>query len=249
MSKFNAATTLSPQAPAKPGGVARALLRLMTRPARVAAVEALSPRFRLIDLEGDGLKGVAWSPGQKVQVVIGSGLSTRTYTPLSWDAESGRTRVLVFLHGEGPGSLWADGLLAGQDCQVLGPRRSLDLEDNHAPVVLFGDETSFGLAAALQGGSADAELTFEVSDADESRSVLTALGLGRATVTERRDGDAHLPAIGANLSLHLARGALFVLTGKAQSIQNVSQVLRKSGMASSGVRSKAYWSPGKTGLD
>ncbi|KWT71266.1 hypothetical protein APY04_0517 [Hyphomicrobium sulfonivorans] len=117
------------------------------------------------------------------------------------------------------------------------------------PVVLFGDETSFALAMALQGNFPVAELMFEVSDAKESRGVLTAIGLGRAIVVERRDGDAHLSAIGADLSRHVASGARFVLTGRAQSIQSVSQALKKSGMASSSVKSKAYWSPGKSGLD
>lgn len=249
MSTLNSDTTRPPQTVAMPGRVTRALLRLMMRPARVAAVETLSPRFRLIDLEGEGLKSVAWLPGQKVQVAIGSGLSSRTYTPMSWDADAGRTRLLAFLQGDGPGSRWAGNLVEGEGCQFLGPRRSLDLSGADGSVVLFGDETSFALATAMQGSSPAAEIVFEVSDAAESRAVLMAIGLGRATVIERRDGDAHLAAIGADLSRHVGRGARFVLTGKAQSIQRVSQALKKSGMASSSVKAKAYWSPGKTGLD
>lgn len=58
--------------------------------------------------------------------------------------------------------------------------------------MLFGDETSFGLAAALQSRPAAGEMVFEVSGAAESCAVLTAIGLGRATVVERRDDDAHL---------------------------------------------------------
>lgn len=248
MSMLNTDTAPPPHPAATPGRVARALLRWMTRPMRVSAVEPISPRFRLIDLEGDGLKSVAWLPGQKVQMAIGARLSSRTYTPRSWDADAGRTQLLAFLHGDGPGSRWASNLLEGDDCQFFGPRRSLDVSGADGPVVLSGDETSFGLAAALQGGPAAAELVFEVSDAAESRAVLTALGLGRATVIKRRDNDAHLAAIGADLSRHVARGARFVLTGKAQSVQTVSQAL-KSGMGSSSVKSKAYWSPGRTGLD
>ncbi len=247
---MHSADTIPPPRPATtPGRITRALLRWMMRPARVAAVEALSPRFRLIDLEGECLKNVAWQPGQKVQVAIGAGLSSRTYTPMSWDADAGRTRMLAYLHGDGPGSRWAGSLLAGQVCQFLGPRRSLDLSGADGPVILFGDETSFGLAAALRNDPAATELVFEVSGAAESRAVLTAIGLDRATVIERRDGGVHLAAIGADLSRHVTPNARFVLTGKAQSIQSVSQALKKSGMGSSSVKSKAYWSPGKTGLD
>lgn len=114
---------------------------------------------------------------------------------------------------------------------------------------LGGDEASFGLGAALQHERVAAELVFEVSAAAESRAVLTAIGLAQATVIECRKGDAHLAAFGADLSRHVARGARFFLTGKAQPIQSVSKALKKSGVTSSNVKSKAYWSPGKTGLD
>ncbi|WP_343314179.1 siderophore-interacting protein [Brucella sp. BE17] len=249
MNNLDAETTPPAQPAATSGPITRALLRWMMRPARIAAVETLSPRFRFVDLEGNNLKNVTWQPGQKVQVGVGAGFSTRTYTPVSWDADLGQTRLLAFLHGDGPGSQWAGSLRKGDTCQFFGPRRSLDMSRGDEPVVLFGDETSFALAMAMEGKSPVAELIFEVSDAEESRGVLTAIGLGRATVVERRDGDAHLAAIGADLSRHVASGARFVLTGRAQSIQNVSQALKKSGMASSSVKSKAYWSPGKTGLD
>lgn len=249
MSMLNSDTPPPPPPPTTPGRVTRALLRWMMRPARVAAVETLSPHFRLIDFAGEALKGVAWLPGQKVQMAIGPGLSTRTYTPVFWDAHAGQARLLAFLHGDGPGSHWAAGLRKGESCQFLGPRSSLDLWEGDAPVILFGDETSFGLGAALQRERATVKLVFEVSDASESRAVLTAIGLAQAAVTERHEGDAHLAAIGADLSRHVARAARFILTGKAQSIQRVSKALKKSGVASSSMKTKAYWAPGKTGLD
>lgn len=82
----------------------RTLLKWLMRPARVAAVETLSPHFWLVDLEGEALRDVAWAVGQKVQVAMGTGLTARTYTPMSWDADRGATRILAFSHGDGPGS-------------------------------------------------------------------------------------------------------------------------------------------------
>jgi NADPH-dependent ferric siderophore reductase len=221
------------------------------RPARVAAVETLSPHFRLVDLESEELRNVAWTAGQKVQVSMGSGLTARTYTPMSWDANSGRTRILTFAHGNGPGSRWASGLREGDTCQFFGPRRSLDLSDLESPVVLFGDETSFGLAAALRNSPQGAGAThvFEVSDVAESRPVLEAIGLGQATLIERIADDAHLAAAEAKLLRLAASGAHFVLTGKASSIQRVSRVLKAADVVSSRVRNKAYWAHGKIGLD
>jgi ferric-chelate reductase (NADPH) len=231
--------------------VTRTLLKWLMRPARVAAVETLSPHIRLVDLEGEALRNVVWTVGQKVQVAMGSGLSARTYTPMSWDADSGRTRMLTFAHGDGPGSRWASGLREGDTCQFFGPRRSLDLSGLEQPVVLFGDETSFGLAAALRDSAqgAGAMHVFEVFDVAESRRALEAIGLGQATLIERIADDAHLAAAEAEVLRLAARDAHVVLTGKASSIQRVSRALKTAGVASSRVKTKAYWAPGKTGLD
>ncbi len=216
------------------------------RPARIAAVETLSPHFRLIDLEGDALRDVAWSAGQKIQVAMGSGLSARTYTPISWDAAEGRTRLLAFMHGDGPGSRWAAGLRQGDGCHFFGPRRSLELSGLGAPLVLFGDETSFGLAAALGAGPTH---LFEVSNLVEARAALAAVGLEPATVIGRAADEAHLAAVEAEMSRLAATGAQFVLTGKASSIQRMIRGLKAAGITSSRIRAKAYWAPGKTGLD
>lgn len=236
---------------APPGPVMRTLLRWLMRPARVAAVETLSPPFRLVHLEGEALRNVAWTVGQKVQVSMGSGLSARTYTPMSWDADSGRTRMLTFAHGDGPGSRWASGLREGDTCQFFGPRRSLDLSGLESPVMLFGDETSFGLAAALRDcPQADGAIhLFEASDVAESRPVLEAIGLGEATLIKRTADDAHLAAAEAEVLRLAASGAHFVLTGKASSIQRISRALKAVGVVSSRVKTKAYWAQGKVGLD
>ena len=234
-----------------PGRVTQTLLRWLMRPARVTAVETLSPHFRLVDLEGEALRNVAWTIGQKVQVAIGSGLSARTYTPMSWHSDKGRTRMLTFSHGDGPGSRWASSLREGDSCQFFGPRRSLDLSGLESPVVLFGDETSFGLAAALSAGpqTRSAIHVLEASNVAESRLVLGAIGLDQATVIERVADDAHLAKAEAELVRLAASGAQFVLTGKASSIQRVRRALKTAGVASSRLNTKPYWAPGKAGLD
>jgi ferric-chelate reductase (NADPH) len=241
---------------APPGRLTRTLLRWLMRPARVAAVETLSPHFRLADLEGEALRNVAWTAGQKVQVAMGSGLIARTFTPMSWNADSGRTRILTFAHGEGPGSRWARDLSEGDTCQFFGPRPSLDLSGPNlaglqSPMVLFGDETSFGLAAALRDSAQPdgAVHVFEASDVAESRQVAEAIGLSQATLIERVADDAHLAAAEAEVLRLAASGAHFVLTGKASSIQRVSRALKAVGVASSRMKIKAYWAPGKIGLD
>ncbi|MBR0782967.1 siderophore-interacting protein [Bradyrhizobium iriomotense] len=227
------------------------LLRWLMRPARVVTVETLSPDFRLIELEGEALRDLAWTAGQKIQVAMGAGLSARTYTPMSWDIGRGRTRLLAFAHGDGPGARWASGLREGDTCQFFGPRRSLDLAGLEAPVVLFGDETSFGLAAAMRDNlqAGGALHMFEATDVVESRQVLDAVSLSEARLIARSGGDAHLAEIEAEMLRLAANGAQFVLTGKASSIQRISRALKAASVASSRIKAKAYWAPDKTGLD
>lgn len=235
---------------AQPGGIVGLLLRWMMRPARVAAVEVLSPHFRLIDLEGDALKGVAWAPGQKVQVAMGTGMTARTYTPMRWDTVAGSTRLLAFSHGDGPGARWATSLRAGDACQFLGPRRSLDLADLGG-TVLFGDETSFALAAALgdSRGGQRPTCVFEVTDVAEATAVLQVLGIADVRLVERQVGDGHLTAAATATSETTTNGAPIVLTGKASSIQHIQRHLKASEVSPARMRTKAYWATGKKGLD
>lgn len=88
-----------------PGRIAGALTRTFMRSATIRESHVLDERFRLVTLSGDSLRGVRWTPGQKVQVSLG-GWVYRTYTPLRWDAVHGSTQLLLFLHGEAPGAVW-----------------------------------------------------------------------------------------------------------------------------------------------
>lgn len=241
----------SPSGALQPGLVERTLTRLFLRPARVIAATTLSPRFRLIDLEGVTFEGDRWSPGQKVQIKLDGGFMTRTYTPMRWDAARGVTRIVAFAHGEGPGSDWVRHASPGDERQVFGPRRSLDLAplvQQAGPVVFFGDETSFGLVASL-GSRDDVRAVFEVGAIAESRNVLDALGVRPLALMERRTDDSHLAELQAAMSSPLSSGMRYVLTGKASSIRQVSRALKAQGVEARRIMAKAYWVPGKTGLD
>jgi NADPH-dependent ferric siderophore reductase len=230
----------------------RALVRLLMKQARVAEVESVAEGFRLIMLESPEFQGVQWVPGQKVQIAMGSAFVTRTFTPIEWDAAAGRTRILGYAHGQGPGSVWVREVSAGDACDVFGPRASLDVGDARMPVVI-GDETSIGLAHALVLGdsarSSALPCLFEVRAAASVRAVIARLHLDAAELFECIENDAHLEGIEHRLPALAAAGATFVLTGKAPSIQRLRRVLKDAGVASSRVVTKAYWAPGKTGLD
>ncbi|WP_370677319.1 siderophore-interacting protein [Pleomorphomonas sp. PLEO] len=239
-----------PLASKGPGRLGRTLIRLFMRRARVAASEAIGDRYRLITLEGPELRGVEWTAGQKLQIAMGSAFTTRTYTPIDWDAAAGRTRILGYAHGDGPGSAWVSGVRVGEDCDVFGPRSSLDLRALVGPLAIYGDETSIGLAYAAihAAGSRPVSCHFEVEDVAASGEAVAKLGL-KATLYGRRADDQHVTVLEESLAAGIEAGARFVLTGKAGTIQRLRQRLRQQAIPSAHIVTKAYWAPGKTGLD
>ncbi|MBN8232116.1 siderophore-interacting protein [Corallococcus macrosporus] len=223
--------------------------RFLFTEARVTQVRELSRAFRQIDCEGPALRGQGWTPGDKVQVFL-PGLGMRTYTPLSWDEARGATAFLVYLHGDSPGAKWGRDVRVGDTVQFFGPRRSLALEAGDAPVVLFGDETSFAVAHAFRtAAKRDVTPLFEVTRREDCAPALRELGFEGQDV-ERTPGDAHLTQVHERLreALRAKPGATLVMTGRAQSIQALRTRLRGDGERAT-PRVKAYWAVGKAGLD
>lgn len=236
-----------PLTPRPPGRFSKALIRMFMRPATVAHLELVAEGFYLITLESPEFIGVAWTPGEKVQIALGSVFTTRTYTPIEWDATAGRTRILAYVHGVGPGSDWVRGVKPGDACDIFGPRASLDLTSLPAPVVIFGDETAFGLA--LAAGQQGVQCLFEVNSAGAAQPVLERFGPAMPGLFPRRPGDSHLNEIEERLAGAAVSGASFVLTGKATSIQRLRQTLKIMDVPAARIKTKAYWAPGKAGLD
>lgn len=234
----------------QPGRLSRALLRLLMKQARVTAAEPIAEKFRLITLESPEFRELAWIPGQKVQIAMGSAFVARTFTPIDWDAAAGRTRILGYAHGNGPGSSWVCDVKPGDSCDIFGPRASLDVGNTDRRVVL-GDETSIGLAAALGRHAPESPLQclLEMNAPANARDALAALGLDAVELFERTDNDTHLAEIERRLPALAAAGATFALTGKASSIQRLRRALKGLGVPAARLATKPYWAPGKTGLD
>lgn len=190
--------------------------------------------------------------GRQVQLQLG-GWTQRTYTPLDWDAVNGRTRILVHLQADGPGTSWARSVRKGDACVLFGPRKSVNLAQSGAPVIVFGDETSLGVATALSAhGQAPAvQVLLEVSSLAETTPVIAQLGLVAPLMFERRDSDSHLREVEAGMSNALMQDATadIVLTGRASALQQMTRFLRQTGVGSGRRHTKAYWAAGKIGLD
>ena len=239
-----------------PGLFGQAVLKLMTHEARVDAVHALSPHFRLVSVRSEGLRKVAHRPGDKVQVRVG-GMAFRTFTPFRLGEGDDSLALLGYEHGDAPAARWLGSVAPGDRCHLLGPRRSLDLAAIDRSTVFFGDETSLALALALCGtplGGLDTHFIFEVDDAVEVRSVLDAMGRGmlqHAWLVERQPGGAHLDAVEAALARYAGADSYrqYVLSGQSTSLQRLHRSLKAAGARPSQMLVKAYWAPGKVALD
>ncbi|HEY8974757.1 MAG TPA: hypothetical protein VIN75_11105 [Burkholderiaceae bacterium] len=240
----------------EPGLFESALLKVMALETRVAAVHALSPRFRLVSLRSEALRRVAHVPGDKVQVRV-AGMAFRTFTPFRLGDGDDALELLGFMRDAAPAGDWLGAVAPGDRCHVLGPRRSMDLASIDRSTVFVGDETSLGLALALCDtplGGLDTHFIFEVADVVEVRGVLEAMGRGmlqHASLVERRPDGSHLLDVEASLQRYAGADSFrqYVLSGQSLTIQRLRRVLRSAGARPSQILAKAYWAPGKIALD
>lgn len=228
------------------------LKRLVFRELTVRRVTGLSEHFMRIDFSSEALRGVRFTAGDKVQISFDGG--PRTYTPFAFDRARGAFSILAYLHGDGPSARWARAVREADQVFAFGPRSSLSLSAEAGPIALFGDETSFGVARALfEAGTEKSArgFVFEVTGANEAQRVLDGLELPNSAVVERREHESHLADVEERLRAILARDAStqLVLTGKASSIQALQKRLKAEPIARKGQLVKAYWAPGKRGLD
>jgi ferric-chelate reductase (NADPH) len=244
-------TLISPPTAVKDGTITKLVKRILLTNAEVTNSQRISEHFCLVTLQGDELKKATWTPGGKIQVNMGAGFNNRTYTPIYWDSQTGQTQILAYLHGDTPGCEWAKNAQPRQAVRFLGPRPSLDLPTYAASAVLFGDETSIGLAAALRrvpGGDA-APCVLEVTDPTEAGAALITLGVTDAILIKRREDWSHLTDVHAALLEAASDNSVFFLTGRAASIQSIKKALTQAGIGNTRQRAKAYWASGKVGLD
>jgi ferric-chelate reductase (NADPH) len=227
--------------------------KLLFQPVAVSSVERVGATFYLASMQGEGLHGVTWVPGQTIQFLVGS-LTKRAYTPMDVDAQAGSARFLLYRHGQGPGSAWGASLQQGDVCKVMRPKNSIEFTKEQGPVVFFGDETSFAAAQVLQQcqqARASSHRVFEVASLADAHAVVARLELNQVTLLQKTSDGSHLEQAGLELG-RLASSLetpIWFFTGCALSIQVVRKRLKADGVSLSRGASKPYWSPGRKGID
>lgn len=217
------------------------------RPVRVSAVIDLAPRLRLIRFQGESLRGAAFRPGQEIEIRV-SNSAFRHYTPSAFDPATGSVEVIFYLHGKGPGSIWAESLRDSQPVNVLGPGGSFGLVDEAKRHVFLGDETTLGLFACLAKAAPGRCVgAIEVEWSCETWLSLSDCPLDAAP-RARGDRGAALAAWLEEASIEKSPETVFYLSGHAGSIMRLRSLLTERGWPKRQIRTKAYWADGKRGL-
>jgi NADPH-dependent ferric siderophore reductase len=217
------------------------LLRLgsaLLRRASVVACSDVGSGFRHITLRSDAPRP---GPGAKVQLLLPSD-DVRTYTPIA--GEDGALVLLAWRHAGGPGARWISQVEVGSELPFAGPQRSLDLPQGD--IVIVGDETSVGVAASYAADRAgQVHAILQGGSPDELRAAAESVGLQPTHVAARGDTNGVVDAI---VAAHArAPHATVGLTGGSELIVAVRDALRSRGIHN--IKTKAYWIPGRTGLD
>jgi NADPH-dependent ferric siderophore reductase len=227
------------------------------RTGEVTAVDQITARMRRITL---AVPELDWMPGQQVRVCVGDVTSPadwlnglrRSYSV--WEYAGGLLRLCVLEHqcadgSDGPGAHWARSLTVGQEVLFSPPEGAMVVRPASYHV-FAGEET----AAVAFGAILAALLDADVRGVIEVDSPADRLPLARELTWRYRDGapaasSASLTAAIAELDLPAEPGAAYV-AGEARTVQAVCQhLIRDRGWPRRAIRSKPFWTPGKTGMD
>lgn len=161
---------------------------LVFRSATLAERTFLTPSYVRLRLEGTDLRGFD-SPGadDHIRVFFPAGplddlrsAPSREYTPVDWDAGSGRLDIDIALHGAGVGSRWAQDAPIGAPVGVGGPRGSMVLVGRPDAWLLAGDETAVPAIrrfASAMDDDAVGRIAVEVPDAAHDLPVHAPAGV------------------------------------------------------------------------
>lgn len=216
---------------------------------KVLETNYISPNIKRIRFKGD-LSGMNFQPGYAVLIRVND-TEFRNYTVSFNDPDNGILEIIFHIHGHAPGSLLIDNLNDGDEIRISAPRGKKQYDPTIKQHLIFGDETSLGLAHSflpyLKKNQHQFQFYFEL---DESNfNVPELLGLENYSVFSKNDIFINRQLIN-DLPIFKTPNwdtSNFVLTGNATSVQNFRHVL-KSNNVKGRIFTKGYWLKGKVGL-
>jgi len=214
----------------------------------VVHLELLSPSVRKIRFSGD-FSNLSYKVGSYIDFRV-SDTAARRYTASYTDTQNGVIELIVHLHGEGSGSQFMANLKVGDKVNNNQPRAYRYYDESAEKFVIFGDETSLGLARSFLPvlKKKQQKFTFIFELDEENKTIPELLGLENFNVFPK-DGSFRNEAWISELPVIKAsdwQDANFVLTGNAKSAQTFKKVIKDK--TNGNVYLHGYWLEGKKGL-
>jgi NADPH-dependent ferric siderophore reductase len=215
---------------------------------KVLNVAPLTPHIKKIHFQGD-ISKMSFQIGY-ASVLRVSETEFRNYTVAHHDMSQGILDIIFHIHGNGVGSQLIDALEAGDELYI-GPSRGIkQYNPSIKQQLIFGDETSLGLACSFQSvlKKNDHQFQFYFELDEENKETPQLLGLENCTVFPKNGSFrnekwiSNLPVF-QTLEWH---SASFALTGNVKSVQAFRNVLKNKTKGK--ISSQGYWLEGKKGL-
>jgi NADPH-dependent ferric siderophore reductase len=234
--------------------------------ATVSEIEKLTPRMRRIRFSGPRLQGLTWTPGQQVRLKVESLRESwsrmhpypvlRTYSIYNADPDLGTLDIVMVDHDGDPKAAtparrWATATSIGDHAHITRPQGNLVIHHDAPYHVFAGEETaSVAFAAMLRS----MHPTAEVYGVTEAATDTDHLPLARPlTQVERGDAPAANSAVLADALRSLPLPdypGIAYLAGEARTIQTLRKILiTERGWDRRQIRTKPFWTPGRTGME
>ena len=214
----------------------------------ILRADYMTPAIKKIRFQGDISKMSFLVGGASVIRV--SDTDYRNYTVASYDIKKGILEIIFHIHGNGVGGRYIDTLKTGDELYISSPRGRAAYDPKVKRYLIFGDETSLGLACSLlpflKKNEHHFHFYFELDEANQNAPQL--LGLENFTVFPK-NGLFNNEQWIKDLPVFQVAGwqaANFVLTGNAASVQTFRKVLKNN--TTGKVFAQGYWLEGKKGL-
>ena len=234
--------------------------------AAISEIEQLTPRMRRVRFSGPRLRGLNWTPGQHIRLQVASlGESVlrlhpndalRTYSIFDADPELGTLDIVMLNHDSDPrpttpARRWSVAASIGDRVQFTRPQGNLVVRHDAPYHVFAGEETaSVAFAAMLRSLPPTAHVHGVVESADDADHLRLARPLNQV---ERGNASAKDSVVLADalraLRLPDHPGVAY-LAGEARTIQTLRKILiTERGWDRRNIRTKPFWTPGRTGME
>ncbi|PLK43955.1 FAD-binding oxidoreductase [Emticicia sp. TH156] len=215
---------------------------------KISEVVHINQNLKKIRFQGD-LSRMNFQIGY-ANIIRVSDTEFRNYTTSYHNIEEGYFDIIFHIHRNGVGSNYIDTLKSGNELKVGIPRGKKMYEQNVKHHLIFGDETSLGIACSvlplLKQNKNEYQFYFELDD--ENRNVPELLGLENYTIFSKKDTFRNelwinsLPIFKTN-EWNFAN---YILTGNVKSVQTFRKVLKDKTQGK--IYSQGFWLEGKKGL-